>query len=147
MKIIAECAINYNSMEEAKLMIKRSKEVGCWASKFQLFNESNITNPEIRDYCMERMLDLDKAKMLFEYGKEIGQEVFFTPMYDCIDFLEELGVNYYKIRCKDNKNFPLVKKCLNTKKKVFISVDFMPDLRTKQIKLHRQREVIQDRAF
>lgn len=116
MKIVAECGCNWDSIEQAKEMIKRSKEVGCWASKFQMFTKKEATNLPEHLY-----LSNDQARELFEYGKSIDQTVFFTPMYDCIDFLEELGVEYYKIRQKDNCNWKLLNKILETKKMTFIS--------------------------
>lgn len=45
-----------------------------------------------------------------------------TPMnLDAVDILEDLGVKRYKIRFKDNENFPLMRKALNTNKQVMIS--------------------------
>lgn len=127
MILILENAINWNTLEEAKLMILKGKELTDTTgvktmSKFQLFTENEVVNKEHLEYCKARMLTFEQAKELFEYGKEIGQEVFFTPMYDCIDFLEELGVNYYKIRHYDRYNNPLIKKIWNTNKDYFISL-------------------------
>ena len=99
-------------------MIKRTKEVGCFASKFQLFTKEVAPNLSEHLY-----LTFDQATELFKYGKSIGQLVFFTPMYDCIDFLEELGIEYYKVRQKDNCNWKLLNKIVETKKIAFISED------------------------
>lgn len=105
-------------LEEPKLMIKKSKELGLFATKFQLFNES-LVEPELYPW----ILDLYQANELFQYGQEIGQEVFFTPMYDCIEFLEQLGINYYKIRFKDRFNIELTDKIVATNKPYFRSVE------------------------
>ena len=102
MKIIAECAINWDTLEEAKLMISKCKDLGLFAAKFQLYNEESlegIEDPKVKEYCLKRMLSFGQAHELFNYGKSIGQEVFFTPSFEkAVDWCEEIGVNYYKIR-------------------------------------------------
>ena len=121
MKIIAECGINWRNLKEAKLMIKKSKEVGCWATKFQLFTKKEAPNLLFRLYLRKW-----EVAELFNYGKEIGQEVFFTPMYlKAIDWCEDIGVNYYKIRFKDwfENNDKLIAKIMETKKPTFISLN------------------------
>ena len=128
-KIICENAINYDSMEDAKLMIKRAKEItertGVKTfSKFQMFNEDNIINPEHKEYCLERLLSPESVEELFKYGKSIGQEVFFTPMYSkAVKILEDIGVNYYKIRYYDKSNEKLIKAIRETEKTFFITTD------------------------
>ena len=120
-KIIAECGCNWDSIEQAKEMIRRSKEVGCFLSKFQLFTKKEAPNLPEHLY-----LTFEQAKDLFNYGKSIKQEVFFTPMYlEAVDFLEnELNVKYYKIRNKDLYNFELIKKAYSTTKPIFISLEY-----------------------
>lgn len=123
MKIIGECAINWDGIDEAKNLIKDCKEAGLWAAKFQMYNKSNIVNPEHYDICMEHMLDCEEAEELFLYGKQIGIEVFFTPMYEAaIPILERIGVNFYKIRYFDNQNLSLRMKISETNKPCFVSV-------------------------
>ena len=119
-KIIAECGVNYNSIEEAKEMIKRSKEVGCWASKFQLFT------PEVAPNLPEHLyLSFDHARELFEYGKSIEHVVFFTPMYiEAIDFLETIDIEYYKVRYNDRWNPFLLSKIIKTNKPYFVSYSY-----------------------
>ena len=68
------------------------------------------------------MLDYNKAKELFDYGVSIGQDVFYTPMYpEAVDICEKIGVNYYKIRFKDNNNSKLILKIWEINKPYFIS--------------------------
>ena len=118
-KIIAEIGCNFDSIDQAKEMIKRSKEVGCCFSKFQLF-----TSKEAQNLPEHLYLTFDQAKELFRYGKSIKQEVFFTPMYiKAIDICEQIGVSYYKIRYKDRYNLEIVRKILDTNKPFFISFD------------------------
>ena len=40
---------------------------------------------------------------------------------EAVDWCEEIGVNYYKIRYKDNQNKELIQKIIKTKKPFFIS--------------------------
>jgi len=128
MILILENAINYDTLEEAKLMIQKgrllTKKTGVRTlSKFQLFNEGNIVNPEHKEYCLKRMLSKEDARELVEYGKSIRQEVFFTVDFpEAVDWCEEIGVNYYKIRFYDNANEHLIRKVVETGKPFFISV-------------------------
>jgi len=124
MNIICEAGCNFSTMEEAFQFIDRSKELGLFATKFQIFNEANIKNadPVFWEFLRSIMLNYKKIEELFNYGKSIDQEVFFTPMYDCINFLEDIGVNYYKIRYADNMNIALIKTIINTGKPTFMSV-------------------------
>jgi len=104
-------------------MIKKSKELNLFATKFQLYNEDTIKDSKDYKFLKAIMLDYNKTKELFEYGQSVKQEVFFTPMYlEAVDILEEIGVNYYKIRFKDNNNWELIEKILKIKKQCFISV-------------------------
>jgi len=120
MKIIAECGVNWRSLEEAFLMIKKAKEVGCWAAKFQLFKPSQID----KKLPLDLYLTKEDAKLLFVYGKSIGQEVFFTPMFlEAVEWCEEIGVNYYKVRYKDRSNFNLINKIKDTLKPYFRSIN------------------------
>lgn len=125
MKIIAECGVNWKNLEEAKLMIRKSKEVGCWATKFQLYNEEVIRNHKYYKFLKSIMLDFDIAKELFDYGKSINQEVFFSCMFpEAVDWCEDVGVKYYKIRFKDRNNFNIIDKIKDTCKPYFRSVGY-----------------------
>lgn len=125
--IIAENAINYNSMEEAYRLIEREAEIKDATgvdifSKFQLYDK--VVNPEHAEYCNERQLDFKQAEELFQFGADLGQTVFFTPMeVKYVEWCERLGVEYYKIRYHDRMNWKLHLKITETMKKTFISVD------------------------
>ena len=120
MRVIAECGVNWRNFEEALLMIKKAKEAGCWAAKFQLFTEEVAPNLPKHLY-----LTHGQAEMLFDTGKhEVGIEVFFTPMFlEAVDWCEAIGVNYYKIRFKDRNNQELIDRIKQTKKIYFISME------------------------
>lgn len=121
-------------MEEAKEMILQgrliTKRTGVETmSKFQLFGREQITNPKHVEYCMNRALTLKDAKILFEYGVEIGQTVFFTCMAPkFVDWCETIGIKYYKIRYYDRYNMKLVDKIKKTNKTTFISLDNEQDI-------------------
>jgi len=147
MKVIAECGVNwlvdngFKPLENAKLMILEAKNVGCWAAKFQLFNEGivketvdgmikDVKTRGMRNYLeyeytkqlRRGILSKEEAKELFEYGEKEGINVFFTPMFlEAVDWCEDIGVKYYKIRFKDNQNRDLIYKIQDTGKKFFIS--------------------------
>lgn len=121
MKVIAECGCNFHSIEEAFIMIERAYEIGCWAAKFQAFS---------KEYCLDNnlpnrlSLDYVDVKGLFGYGKKVGIEVFFTPFdVERVQWCEDIGVNYYKIRYADNKNAKLLIATQKTKKPIFVSGD------------------------
>lgn len=114
MKIIAECGCNYKNMEEAKEMIRECKRLNLFLCKFQIFNEDNIKDiedPKVREFLRSIMLDYDKAKELFDYGREIGQEVFFTPMFlEAVNWCKKIGCSIVKVREKDSENYKLLAK-------------------------------------
>jgi len=125
MNIIAECAVNWVDLKEAKRMIDECKRLGLFAAKFQLYNIDTIKDlkGEVFNYCFDRMLEKEDAKELFDHGKSINQEVFFTPMFeDAVEWCEEIGVNYYKIRFNDNTNWSLQRAIVKTMKSTFISL-------------------------
>jgi sialic acid synthase SpsE len=104
----------------ARIMIKKAYEAGCWAAKFQLFTEKEAPNLPKHLYITKV-----QAKNLFQYGKRLGIEVFFTPMFpEAVDWCEDIGVKYYKVRYKDNQNKELQCKIVDTNKPFFIS--FLP---------------------
>jgi len=119
MKVIAECGVNWKNIEEAMVMILKAEKVGCWAAKFQIFNEK-VAPGLSKHLYLHREIVAD----LFEFGKNAGIEVFFTCMFpEAVDWCEDVGVNYYKIRYKDNENRGLISRVLMTDKPFFISAD------------------------
>lgn len=111
-------------------MIRRASTIGVKLVKFQLF-----TKKEAPGLPKHLYLNFEQAKSLFQYGKKWKVDVFFTPMYlEAVDWCEEIGVKYYKIRHKDQKNYGLVKKVLDLDKMAFISTSDPVYLTTKNLK-------------
>jgi sialic acid synthase SpsE len=107
-------------------MIYQAKDVGCFAVKFQLFNNKVILGYNKNTYLALRSKILDKSdiKELVKYGKSINIDVFFSVMYpEAVDICEDIGVKYYKIRFKDNQNYDIIQRVLMTDKPFFISTN------------------------
>lgn len=82
-------------------MIKSIKEVAPSAlAKFQLFDAEEDRGKPYYDWVKAHELNFDQAKMLFDYGQEIGIEVFFSVFgVEYVDWCEEIGVKRYKVAC------------------------------------------------
>lgn len=123
MKIIAEAGCNWRTLKEAREFIRRSKALGLFATKFQLYNEDIIKDTPDYNFLKYIMLDYEKAKELFEYGKSINQEVFFTPMYlEAVEWCKQLNVKYIKVRCNEKTEISV--KVKNSYIPFFISLEF-----------------------
>lgn len=95
--IIAECGQNFcGQMDLARALIAQAKHCGADLAKFQLYDHKILYKdyPEIPDV----ELSFDQAKMLFDYGQEVGIEVFFSVFdVEKVEWCEEVGVKRYKI--------------------------------------------------
>lgn len=137
--IIAEAGMNHNgSLNLAKQLVDEAKKANCNAVKFQSFSLDSRISSKVKsvNYAetitgLEESLDemfnrlsmpFDKQKILFEYAKKVGIEIFSTPFdFESVDFLEELGVNVYKIASMDIVNLPLIKYVAETGKPIVMS--------------------------
>ena len=124
MKIIAEAGANFDTVEQAFEMIEKSNEAGCAYTKFQLYDESVIKDSPLRRELQKRMITREFAKLLVEEGEADGQPVFFTPMFlEAVDWIEEMGCPFIKIRYSDRYNIELVSRALEVGVPVIISAD------------------------
>lgn len=121
MKIIAELGCNGKNIDEYREMIKACRDNSIDFVKLQLFNKEVA----LRANIPERLsFSYEDALELFEYGQSIHQEVFFTCCdLERIEWCEEIGVHYYKIRCADNNKSQLREKIRKTLKPYFISFE------------------------
>ncbi len=123
--VIAEAGINHQGeVSIAKELIKKAKECGADAVKFQKRTISRILTREGLDASYDNpnsfgktygehkaALELSEAdyKELLDYCNE--QEILFCASgwdEESIDFLDELGMAFFKMASADLTNFPLL---------------------------------------
>ncbi|MCK4528709.1 N-acetylneuraminate synthase family protein [candidate division WOR-3 bacterium] len=105
MKVIAECGVNFDTVDQAFDMIEKSMDAGCAYTKFQLYDDSVIKDSPLQAELRKRMITREFAEKLFDAGKDIGQPVIFTPMFlDAIDWIADMKVPMIKIRLADQAN-------------------------------------------
>ena len=137
--VIAEAGINHNgSIANAKKMIAVASEAGADAVKFQTFKSEEViskyapkaeyqkatTDAEESQLDMARKLELSKADFeeLARYCKEKDIIFLSTPFdFDSIDFLNELGLDTFKIPSGEITNLPYLRKIGNLAKKLILS--------------------------
>lgn len=137
--IIAEAGVNHNgSMELAKQMVDKAKEAGADCIKFQTFVSKNIVSKGAikADYqkkqtdSNESQLDmLRKLELSFDDFKELKKYCDFKKIeflstafdFDSIDFLNDLGLELWKIPSGEVTNLPYLIKIAKTNKPVILS--------------------------
>ncbi len=137
--IIAEAGLNHNgSLKLAKQLVDAAIEVGCDAVKFQTFQAKSRLSKKIKavkyaetvigleetlfDMFERLAMSFEEQEELFAYAKGKGIEIFSTPFdHESVDFLENLGVNLYKIASMDIVNLPLIRHASKTGKPIIIS--------------------------
>ncbi len=143
--LIAEAGDNHNgSLDLAIYLCDLAKKAGCDAIKFQTFitEEVILKGTEKAPYQkrkdkaenqfeMVKKLELsfDDFKRIKKYCDENGILFLSTP-YDIksAEFLNEIGVPFFKISSTDLNNFYLLKKILSFKKPIIVSTG-MADLK------------------
>ena len=143
--IIAEAGVNHNgSLELAKKLIEKAKEVGADAVKFQTFKAENVISShapmaeyqkknlgkEMSQIEMIKKLELsyDDFKILKEYCDEVGITFLSSPFdVESARFLANLGMEIFKIPSGEITNYPLLKEIGSYGKKVILSTG-MADL-------------------
>lgn len=125
--IIAEMSGNHaGSMERAKEIIRAAKESGADCIKIQTYTPDTITMDCDNEYFQieqgtwngENLYQLyGKAYTPWEWQKELKEEAdrvgidFFSTPFDktSVDFLEEIGMEFYKIASFELVDLPLIK--------------------------------------
>ena len=137
--IIAEAGVNHNGdIQLAKKLIDEAKKSGADAVKFQTFKAEKLvtktaTKAAYQDkndkrsqsqFEMLKKLELtyDNFTELFQYCEEVGID-FLSSAFDLesIDFLDNLGMNLFKVPSGEMTNLPYLKKIAQTGKQVIIS--------------------------
>lgn len=144
--LIAEIGVNYydiatkegiTPMEAAKLMIRKAKEAGIHAVKFQTYKAGTLAakaspyywditeEPTTSQYELFKKFDsfgYEEYKELKEYCDGIGIEFLSTAFdYDSADYLDEL-MEVYKISSSDLSNLPFIEHQAGKNKPVLMSV-------------------------
>lgn len=124
--IIAEAGVNHNGdLNNAKKLIDAAAEAGADYVKFQTFNASKLVSQKANkaDYQAKNTGDKNTSQYLMLKNLELSEEAhyelkayaeqanisFLSSGFDedSIDFLEQLGINLYKIPSGEitNKNY------------------------------------------
>ena len=137
--IIAEAGVNHNgSLELAKNLVDKAKEAGADCVKFQTFIANKIVskNAAKADYQKKQTesaesqhemlkkleLSFDDFIELNNYCKETGIEFLSTAFdFESIDFLNQLGMQVWKIPSGEITNLPYLIKIAKLNKKVILS--------------------------
>lgn len=138
---IAEMSGNHNqSLEKAFEIIDAAAEAGADALKIQTYTPDTMTiDYSEGEFFIEDKNSLWKGNSLYnlykvamtpwEWHRPImerckirGLDFFSTPFDEtAVDFLEELGVDFYKIASFENNDLPLIKKVAQTGKPIIMS--------------------------
>lgn len=137
--IIAEAGVNHNGrIDLAKKMIDVAVRAGADAIKFQTFTPEGIvsqkapkaeyqkktTDREESQLAMLKKLalDTDAHKVLVSYCRKKGITFLSTPFdLESIDFLNDLGLEIFKIPSGEITNFPYLRKIGGLKKRIIMS--------------------------
>ena len=138
--IIAEMSANHaGSLEHAKEIIWAAKEAGADCIKIQTYTQDTITMNCDNEYFRIKTGPWQKDNTLYElYGKantpwewhkELKEEAenagidFFSTPFDksAVDFLEELGVDFYKIASPELVDIPLIEYVASKGKPIIMS--------------------------
>lgn len=136
--IIAEAGVNHNgSVEIAKKLVEQAKQAGVDCVKFQTFSsESLVTSNALQaDYQkkntddttqleMLKKLELthDEFRQLKDFCDELGIDFISTPFdFESIEFLDKLGMKFWKVPSGEITNLPYLEKISHTGKPVILS--------------------------
>jgi len=137
--IIAEMSANHaGSIENAKMIIHAAKEAGADCVKIQTYTADTITIDCDKPYFHigegtwngENLYQLyQKAYTPWEWQAELKKEAesigldFFSTPFDrtSVDFLEEIGVGFYKIASFEIVDIPLIKYVASKEKPIIMS--------------------------
>lgn len=137
--IIAEMSANHaGSIERAKEIIHAAKESGADCIKIQTYTADTMTidcnnkyfNIENRTWKGENLYKLyQKAYTPWEWQAELKEEAkkadidFLSTPFDktSVDFLEEIGIEFYKIASFELVDIPLIKYVASKNKPIIMS--------------------------
>lgn len=136
---IAEISANHNnSLSRAKEIIESAALAGASAVKFQTYRADTITLDSNRDEFViksglwngrtlydlysEGALPWEWHEELFNEAWSLGLDVLSSPFDEsAVDFLNDLGVDGFKIASFELTHIPLIEKCASSQKPVIVS--------------------------
>ena len=137
--IIAEAGVNHNgSLECAKQLARKAKEAGADYVKFQTYKTENIvtydakkaeyqienTKKDDSQFAMLKKLELsyEDFKEIKLYCDNIGIKFLSTAFdFESIDFLKEMGIDFWKIPSGEIVNRPYLEKIAKTDMPIVLS--------------------------
>jgi len=136
--IIAEIGINHQGdVEIAKELITKAKECGADAVKFQKRTISRILTKEGLEMPYDNRNSFGKTYGEHKYALELSEDDYKTLLAfsqnldvefsasgwdeESIDFLNELGVSFFKMASADLTNFPLLEHAAKKGKPMILS--------------------------
>lgn len=137
--IIAEAGDNHNGDYNLALqLVDKAVEAGADCVKFQTFVTENViskfgqkaeyqkenTGSEESQFDMVKKLELsfEQFRSIQQYCKEKGIMFLSTPFdLESVDFLEEIGIPFWKIPSGEITNLPYLEKIASTGKDIILS--------------------------
>jgi sialic acid synthase SpsE len=136
--VIAEIGLNHNGdYKLAQELVRAASKAGADVAKFQKRDVSSLAIKNVLNHRDDRFPSMgstyreirESHEFDFEEFTNIKSEVeaknmefLCTPFdHESVDFLEDLGVEAYKIASHSVTNLPLLRKIANTGKPVFMS--------------------------
>ena len=137
--IIAEVSANHNNdLDRALAIVDAAAKSGADAIKLQTYTPDTLTilsdRPEFQvsgtiwegetlySLFEKATLPWDWHKPLFDRARSHGMQAISTPFdFTAVDFLEDHGVDFYKIASSELVDIPLIKRVAQTGKPVLIS--------------------------
>jgi pseudaminic acid synthase len=133
-RIVAELSANHlGSLERARDIICAAADAGADAVKLQTFTPSRwrarisssrgpVGGRRALELYRESHTPREWHAHLFDYGRELGLEVFSSVFHpDDVDFLETLGCPRYKIASFELTDLDLIKHAALTRKPIIMS--------------------------
>src|SRR5438105_9122351 len=133
--VIAEAGLNHGGKKERALaLVRAAKWAGADAVKFQTFRADRLAStqpaasghsknqPNLQELFRKLELPFDTFRALHKEAIRIGIEFLSTPFdEESADFLDELGVNAFKIASGDITHRPLLEHVSRKGKPVLLS--------------------------
>ncbi len=133
--VVAEAGLNHGGNKERALaLVRAAKWAGADAVKFQTFKADKLAStkpatlshtkdqPNLQELFKKLELPFETFRALYKEAKRIGIEFLSTPFdEESADFLDELGVNAFKIASGDITHRPLIEHVSRKGKPVLLS--------------------------